>query len=149
MSQVNENGSWLDVAASTTRVMDSLEPMIEEAFERLVQGTLDRQSVAWTNMQVLIHRDYLEQHQRREHQVQRRFISDQPGPDPTIPSGGAVNDLRVGLNEMNGALYQAIKKLEAIDKRHDRIDQQFAYLHHKNAWLEYEPDEEEVEDPDD
>ena len=131
--------------------MDSLEPMIEEAFERLVQGTLDRQSVAWTNMQVLKHREYREQHQRREHQVQRRFISDQPGPDPTIPPGGAVNDLRVEINEMKGALYQAIKKLEAIDKRHDRLDEQLAYLHHNNGWLEYEPEEEEeeVRNPDD
>ena len=56
-----------------------------------------------------------------------------------------MNDIRVELNEMKGAFYQAIKKLEAIDKRHDRIDQQLAYLHHKNDWLE----EEEVEDPDD
>ena len=60
-----------------------------------------------------------------------------------------MNDIRVELNEMKGAFYQAIKKLEAIDKRHDRIDQQLAYLHHKNDWLEYEPEEEEVEDPDD
>ena len=48
-----------------------------------------------------------------------------------------MNDMRVELNEMKGALYQAIKKLEAIDKQHDRIDQQLAYLHHKNDWLEY------------
>ena len=57
MTQLKGQGSWLDVAGFAERVMSFLEPMIEESFDRLVQGTLDRQSIAWTNMQVQKHRE--------------------------------------------------------------------------------------------
>ena len=149
MTQHSGKGTWLDVAAFTQRVMDYLEPMIEESFERLVQGSLDRQSIAWANLQVQKHREHRE---RREHRDLRRFIGNQDAPDPTIPPGGAVNDLRVELNEVKGALNQVLKKLDALDKRHDRSDEQLAYIHHNNAWLELsepEAEEEEVEAPDD
>ena len=148
MTQHSGKGTWLDVAAFTQRVMDYLEPMIEESFERLVQGSLDRQSIAWANLQVQKHREHRE---RREHRDLRRFIGNQDAPDPTIPPGGAVNDLRVELNEVKGALNQVLKKLDAFDKRHDRIDEQLAYLNRTNVWMESEPEaeEEEVEAPDD
>ena len=146
MTQHSGKGTWLDVAAFTQRVMDYLEPMIEESFERLVQGSLDRQSITWANLQVQKHREHRE---RREHRDLRRFIGDQPAPDPTIPPGGAVNDLRVELNEVKGALNQVLKKLDALDKRHDRSDQQLAYLNRTNVWMESEPEEEEAPDPDD
>ena len=151
MTQLKGQGSFWDVAAFCTRVMDYLEPMIEEAFERLIQGSLDRQSVAWTNMQVQKHREYRDQRERREHREQRRFTSDQPVHDPTIPPGGALNDVRVELNEVKVALNQVLKKLDALDKRHDRSDEQLAYLNRTNVWLESDPEaeEEEVPDPDD
>ena len=132
--------------------MDYLEPMIEEAFERLIQGSLDRQSVAWTNMQVQKHREYRDQRERREHRQQRRFVSNQDVPDPTIPPGGAVNDQRIQLSGLVGAVNEVIKRMEALDKRFDRIDEQIAYLNRTNVWLESEADEEEAEevpDPDD
>ena len=115
--------------------MDYLEPMIEEALERLVQGSLDRQSVAWTNMQVQKHRD---QRERRERREQRRFINDQSEPDPTIPPWGAVNDLRIELNEVKGALDLLAKQLRESDERaearDERLSNQVAYLIGGNAW---------------
>ena len=152
MTQFKGQGSFWDLAAFTERIMQMLEPRIEESFERLVQGSLDRQSIAWTNMQVLKHHEYRDQRERREHRQQRRFVGNQDVPDPTIPPGGAVNDLRVELNEVKVALNQVLKKLDALDKRHDRSDEQLAYIHHNNAWLELsepEAEEEEVEAPDD
>ena len=148
MTQFKGQGSFWDLAAFTERIMQMLEPRIEESFERLVQGSLDRQSIAWTNMQVLKHHEYRDQRERREHRQQRRFVSNQDVPDPTIPPGGAVNDLRVELNEVKVAINQVLKKLDALDKRHDRSDQQLAYLNRTNVWMESEP-EEEAPDPDD
>ena len=153
MTQSKGEGSWLDVAAFTERVMASLEPMIEEAFNRHGQESLDRQSISWMNLQVQKQREYREQRDRRAHREQPRFVGNQDAPDPYMPPGGAVNDLRVELNEVKVALNQVLKKLDALDKRHDRSDEQLAYMHHNNAWLELsEPEEEEeveVPDPDD
>ena len=152
MTQLNGEGSWWDLAAFTERIMQMLEPRIEESFERLAQGTLDRQSIAWTNMQVLKHHEYRDQRERREHRQQRRFVSNQDVPDPTIPPGGAVNDQRIQLSGLVGAVNEVIKRMEALDKRFDRIDEQIAYLNRTNVWLESEVDEEEAEevpDPDD
>ena len=129
--------------------MDYLEPMIEEALERLVQGSLDRQSVAWTNMQVQKHRD---QRERREHREQRRFISNQPVPDPTIPPGGAVNDLLIKVNELVGAVDLLAKQQRESDVRaevrDERISNQVAYLIGGNAW-EQPPKESWIEKPGD
>ena len=129
--------------------MDYLEPMIEEALERLVQGSLDRQSVAWTNMQVQKHRD---QRERRERREQRRFINDQSEPDPTIPPWGAVNDLRIELNEVKGALDLLAKQLRESDERaearDERLGNQVAYLIGGNAW-EQPPKESWIEKPGD
>ena len=126
--------------------MDYLEPMIEESFDRLAQGTLDRQSIAWTNMQVQKHRE------RREHREQRRFISDQPVSDPTIPPGGAVNDLLIKVNELVGALDLLAKQQRESDERaearDERISDQVAYLIGGNAW-EQPPKESWIEKPGD
>ena len=149
MTQLKGQGSFWDVAAFCTRVMDYLEPMIEEALERLVQGSLDRQSVAWTNMQVQKHRD---QRERRERREQRRFINDQSEPDPTIPPWGAVNDLRIELNEVKGALDLLAKQLRESDERaearDERLSNQVAYLIGGNAW-EQPPKESWIEKPGD
>ena len=145
MTQLNGEGSWWDLAAFTERIMQMLEPRIEESFERLAQGTLDRQSIAWTNMQVLKHHEYRDQRERREHRQQRRFVSNQDVPDPTIPPGGAVNDQRIQLSGLVGAVNQVIKRMDALDKRFDRIDEQLAYLNRTNVWLESEPEAEEEE----
>ena len=110
MTQSKGEGSWLDVAAFTSRVMGSLEPMIQDMVETIVQGTLDRQSVAWTNMQIQKHREYREQRERREHRDQRRFTSDQPVPDPTIPPGGALHDLLLKVNALVGAVDRVAKQ---------------------------------------
>ena len=147
MNQPKGQGSFWDVAAFCTRVMDYLEPMIEESFDRLAQGTLDRQSIAWTNMQVQKHRE------RREHREQRRFISDQPVSDPTIPPGGAQPDLILKVNALVGGVDGVAKQLcdlrEQLETLSDRVDAQFAYTHRSDAWLkDDEAEEEEVEAPD-
>ena len=154
MTQRKGEGSWLDVAAFTERVMGSLEPMIEEVFNRRAQESLDRQSISWMNLQVQKQREYREHRERREHREQRRFTGDQPAPDPTIPPSGAVNDQRVQLSGLVGAVNQVIKRMDALDKRFDRIDEQLAYLNRTNVWMESEPEpepeaEEEAPDPDD
>ena len=149
MSQFKGEGSFWDLAAFTERIMQMLEPRIEESFERLVQGSLDRQSIAWANLQVQKHN---ERRERREHRDLRRLIGNQDAPDPTIPPGGAVNDQRVQLSGLVGAVNQVIKRMDALDKRFDRIDEQLAYLNRTNVWMESEPEaeeEEEVEAPDD
>ena len=167
MTQLKGQGSFWDLAAFTERIMQMLEPRIEESFERLVQGSLDRQSIAWTNMQVLKHHEYRDQRERREHRDQRRFIGDKPAPDSTIPLGGALNDVRVELNGVKGAVGEVLQlargsfeqdatvstRLDSIEltlkTEFERIHQQLAYIHHNNGWLELsEPEEEEVEVPD-
>ena len=150
MTQPSGKGSWLDVAAFTERVMGYLEPMIEEAFNRHGQESLDRQSISWMNLQVQKHREYRDQRDRRAHREQPRFVGNQDAPDPYMPPGGAVNDLRVELNEVKVALNQVLKKLDAFDKRHDRFDEQLAYANATDAWLkDIEAEEDEVPDPDD
>ena len=138
MTQPSGKGSWLDVAAFTERVMGYLEPMIEEAFNRHGQESLDRQSIGWMNLQVLKHREYRDQRERRERPEQRRFINDQSEPDPTIPPWGAVNDLRIELNEVKGALDLLAKQLRESDERaearDERLSNQVAYLIGGNAW---------------
>ena len=148
MTQLKGQGSFWDLAAFIERIMQMLEPRIQDMAETITQGTLDRQSIAWTNMQVLKHHEYRDQRERREHRQQRRFVSNQDVPDPTIPPGGAVNDLRVELNEVKVALNQVLKKLDAFDKRHDRIDEQLAYVHRSSAWSKDDEAEEEIEVPD-
>ena len=91
--------------------------------EGLSKDLLDRVAIGYFNTQAQKWREH-ERRERREHRDLRRFIGDRPAPDPTIPPGGAVNDLRVELNEVKGALNQVLKKLDALDKRHDRSDQQ-------------------------
>jgi len=129
--------------------MDYLEPMIEESFDRLAQGTLDRQSIVWTNMQVQKHREHRE---RREHRDQRRFISDQPVPEPTIPPGGAVNDLLIKVNELVGAVDLLAKQQRESDERaevrDERISNQLAYVIGGSAW-EQPPKESWIEKPED
>ena len=169
MTQSKGEGSWLDVAAFTERVMASLEPMIEEAFNRHGQESLDRQSISWMNLQVQKQREYREQRDRRAHREQPRFVGNQDAPDPYMPPGGALNDVRVELNGVKGAVGEVLQlargsfehdamvstRLDSIEltlKREcERLHQQLAYIHQNNAWLELsEPEEEEeVEVPDD
>ena len=101
--------------------------------------------------------------------AQRRLTGDQPAPDPTIPPGGPLNDVRVELNGVKGTVDEVLQlargsfehdamvstRLDSIEltlKREcERLHQQLAYIHQNNAWLELsEPEEEEeVEAPDD
>ena len=156
MTQHSGKGSWLDVAAFTERVMGYLEPMIEEAFNRHGQESLDRPSVSWMNMQVQKHREHRE---RREHREQRRFISDQPVADPTIPPGGAANDVLIKLNALVGAVELVAKQQRESDQRSEeqfeelkiqleRIANQVAYLIGGNPW-EQPPKESWIEKPQD
>ena len=153
MTQLKGQGSWLDVAGFAERVMSFLEPMIEESFDRLVQGTLDRQSIAWTNMQVQKHRE------RRKHRDQPRFISDQPVADLTIPPGGSANDVIIKLNELVGAISLVAQQQQDSDKRSkeqiedlkiqlERIANQLSYLIGANPW-EQPPKESWIEKPED
>ena len=156
MTQLKGQGSWLDVAGFAERVMSFLEPMIEEYFDRLVQGTLDRQSIAWTNMQVQKH---LEHRERREPREKHRFISDQPVTDPTIPPGGAANEVLIKLNALVGAVELVAKQQREPDQRSEeqfeelkiqleRIANQVAYLLGGNPW-EQPPKESWIEKPQD
>ena len=153
MTHSKGEGSWLDVAAFTERVMGSLEPMIEEVFNRHAQESLDRQSVSRMNLQVQKHREYREQRERREHREQRRFTSDQPVSDPTIPPGTAQPDLILKVNALVGGVDGVAKQLcdlrEQLETLSDRVDVQFAYAHCSDAWLKDDEAEEEVEAPDD
>ena len=156
MTQLKGQGSFWDVAAFCTRVMDYLEPMIEESFDRLTQGTLDRQSIAWTNMQVQKHREHRE---RREPREKHRFISDQPVTDPTIPPGGVANDVLIKMNALVGAVELVAKQQRESDQRSEeqfeelkiqleRIANQVAYLIGGNPW-EQPPKESWIEKPQD
>ena len=156
MTQFKGQGSFWDLAAFTERIMQMLEPRIEDMAEMITQGTLDRQSIAWTNMQVLKHHEYRDQRERREHRQQRRFVSNQDVPDPTMPPGGAQPDLLLKVNALVGGVDGVAKQLcdlrEQLETLSDRMDQQFAYANATDAWLkddEAEAQEEEVEVPDD
>ena len=86
--------------------------------------------------------------------AQRRLTGDQPAPDPTIPPGGAVNDLILKVNALVGGVDGVAKQLcdlrEQLETLSDRVDAQFAYAHRSDAWLkDDEAEEEEVEAPDD
>ena len=122
--------------------------------ETIVQGSLDRQSIAWANLQVQKHREYREDRQRREHRDQRRFISNQDVLEPSIPPGGAQPDLLLKVNALVGGVDGVAKQLcdlrEQLETLSDRVDQQFAYANATDAWLkDDEAEEEEVPDPDD
>ena len=159
MTQLKGQGSWWDLAAFTERIMQMLEPMLQEMVERIVQGTLDRQSIAWSTQQIQRHREYRDQRERRKQQDQPRFISDQPVADPTIPPGGAVNDLLIKINELVGAVDLLAKQQRESDKRseeqfeelkiqQERIANQVAYLIGGNPW-EQPPKESWIEKPED
>ena len=155
MTQPSGKGSWLDVAAFTERVMGYLEPMIEEAFNRHGQESLDRQSISWMNLQVQKQREYREQRDRRAHRQQPRFVGNQDVPDPYMPPGGAQPDLLLKINALVGGVDGVAKQLcdlrEQLETLSERMDQQFAYANATDAWLkddEAEAQEEEVPDPD-
>ena len=159
MTQLKGQGSWWDLAAFNERIMQMLEPMLQEMVERIVQGTLDRQSIAWTNQQVDKQREYRAQRDRRKHRDQPGFISDQPVPDPTIPPGGSANDVLIKLNELVGAISLVAQRQQDSDKRSkeqfeelkiqlERISNQVAYLIGGNAW-EQPPKESWIEKPGD
>ena len=146
-----KNLSRFDRMSIAMAISEELKPDVQEWLEGLSKDLLDRVAIGYFNTQAQKWREHNERRERCEHRDLRRFIGDQPAPDPTIPPGGAVNDLRVELNEVKGALNQVLKKLDALDKRHDRSDQQLAYLNRTNVWMESEPEaeEEEGEAPDD
>ena len=154
MTQFKGQGSFWDLAAFTERIMQMLEPRIEDMAETITQGMLDRQSIAWTNMQVLKQHEYREQRESREHPQQRRFDSKQDVPDPSMPPSGAQPDLLLKVNALVGGVDGVAKQLcdlrEQLEKLSDRVDQQFAFAHGSDAWLKNdEAEEEEVEVPDD
>tara|TARA_B100000674_G_scaffold486467_1_gene495092 strand:+ start:629 stop:1111 length:483 start_codon:yes stop_codon:yes gene_type:complete len=159
VTQLKGKGSWWDLAAFTERIMQMLEPMLQEMVERIVQGTLDRQSIAWSTQQVQRHREYRDQRERRKQQDQPRFISDQPVPDPTIPPGGSANDVLIKLNELVGAISLVAQQQQDSDKRSkeqfeelkillERIANQLSYLIGGNPW-EQPPKESWIEKPED
>ena len=152
MTQFKGQGSFWDLAAFTERIMQMLEPMLQEMVETIVQGTLDRQAIAWSTQQVQRHREYRDQRERRKHRDQPRFISDQPVADPTIPPGGAVNDLLIKVNELVGAVDLLAKQQRESDERaevrDERISNQLAYVIGGSAW-EQPPKESWIEKPED
>ena len=159
MTQLKGQGSWWDLAAFTERIMQMLEPMLQEMVETIVQGTLDRQAIAWSTQQVQRHREYRDQRERRKHRDQPRFISDQPVADLTIPPGGSANDVIIKLNELVGAISLVAQQQQDSDKRSkkqtedlkiqlERIANQLSYLIGANPW-EQPPKESWIEKPED
>ena len=159
MTQLKGQGSWWDLAAFTERIMQMLEPMLQEMVETIVQGTLDRQAIAWSTQQVQRHREYRDQRERRKHRDQPCFISDQPVADLTIPPGGSANDVIIKLNELVGAISLVAQQQQDSDKRSkeqiedlkiqlERIANQLSYLIGANPW-EQPPKESWIEKPED
>ena len=159
MNQLKGQGSWWDLAAFTERIMQMLEPMLQEMVETIVQGTLDRQAIAWSTQQVQRHREYRDQRERRKHRDQPRFISDQPVADLTIPPGGSANDVIIKLNELVGAISLIAQQQQDSDKRSkkqtedlkiqlERIANQLSYLIGANP-CEQPPKESWIEKPED
>ena len=147
--------SYWDCGRIAVGIVEAISPFLRDTIEEIATTVMERHAIGVMNMQHQRHREYQDRRKPEGYMAQRRLTGDQPAPDPTIPPGGAVNDLRVELNEVKGALNQVLKKLDALDKRHDRSDQQLAYLNRTNVWMESEPEpepeaeEEEVEAPDD
>ena len=146
-----KNLSRFDRMSIAMAIMEDLKPEMLEFLQQFGKDFLDHVAVGYHNTQAQKWREAREDRQRREHREQRRFISDQAVSDPYMPPGGAVNDQRVQLSGLVGAVNQVIKRMDALDKRFDRIDEQLAYLNRTNVWMESEPEaeEEEVEAPDD
>ena len=148
MTQFKGQGSFWDLAALTERIMQMLEPRIQDMAETITQGTLDRQSIAWTNMQVLKHHEYRDQRERREHRQQRRFVSNQDVPDPTMPPDGSTNHLLLKVNELVVAVDRVLKEQRDLNDQYewlaDRLDQQLAYIHKCDAWLKNDEGEAEA-----
>ena len=130
-------------------ISEELKPEVHEWFQGFCKDFLDRVAIGYFNTQAQKHREYRE---RREHRQQPRFMSDQSEHDPTIPPWGAVNDLRIELNEVKGALDLLAKQQRESDElaeaRDERISNQVAYLIGGNPW-EQPPKESWIEKPED
>ena len=146
-------------------IMEDLKPEILEFLQQFGKDFLDHVAVGYHNTQA---QKWREDRQRREHLEQRRFISDQAVPDPYMPPGGALNDVRVELNGVKGAVGEVLQlargsfeqdamvstRLDSIEltlkTEFERTHQQLAFAHGCDAWLkDDEAEEEEVEIPDD
>ena len=147
-----KNLSRFDRMAIAMAIMEDLKPEMLEFLQQFGKDLLDHVAVGYHNTQAQKWREAREERQRREHREQRRFISDQPVADPTIPPGGALNDLRIELNEVKGALDLLAKQLRESDQRaearDERISNQLAYVIGGPAW-ELPPKESWIEKPED
>ena len=142
--------SW-DCGRIAVGIVEAIKPFLRDDIEEIATTVMERHAIGVMNMQHQRQREYQDRRKPEGYMAQRRLTGDQPAPDPTIPPGGAVNDQRVQLSGLVGAVNQVIKRMDALDKRFDRIDEQLAYLNRTNVWMESEPEaeEEKVEAPDD
>ena len=147
--------SRLDCMSIAMGISEELKPEVHEWFQGFCKDFLDRVAISYFNTQAQKQREYREQREHREqrkHRDQPRFISDQPVADPTIPTGGGVNDLRIELNEVKGAFDLLAKQLRESDERaearDERLSNQMADLIGGNAW-EQTPKESWIEKPED
>ena len=154
------NLSRFDRMSIAMAIMEDLKPEMLEFLQQFGKDFLDHVAVGYHNTQVQKWREAREERQRREHREQRRFISDQAVTDPTIPSSGSTNHLLLKVNELVVAVDRVLKEQRDLHDQYewlaDRLDQQLAYIHKCDAWLnndegeaEPEAEEEEVEAPDD
>ena len=163
-----KNLSRFDRMSIAMAIMEDLKPEMLEFLQHFGKDFLDHVAVGYHNTQAQKWREYREDRQRREHREQRRFISNQAVPDPYIPPGGALNDVRVELNGVKGAVGEVLQlargsfeqdamvstRLDSIEltlkTEFERTHQQLAFAHGCDAWLkDEEAEEEEVEIPDD
>ena len=146
-----------------------MKPFLRDDIAEIATTAMERHAIGVMNMQHQRHREYQDRRKTEGYMAQRRFTGDQPAPDPTIPPGVSLNDVRVELNGVKGAVGEVLQlargsfeqnamvsnRLDSIEltlkTEFERIHQQLAYIHHNNGWLESEPEaeEEEAPDPDD
>ena len=163
-----KNLTRFDRMSIAMAIMEDLKPEMLEFLQQFGKDFLDHVAVGYHNTQAQKWREHREDRQRREHREQRRFISDQGVPDPYMPPGGALNDVRVELNGVKGAVGEVLQlargsfeqdamvstRLDSIEltlkTEFERTHQQLAFAHGCDAWLkDDEAEEEEVEIPDD
>ena len=161
--------SYWDCGRIAVGIVEAIKPFLRDDIEEIATTLMERHAIGVMNMQHQRHREHQDRRKPEGYMAQRRFTGDQPAPDPTIPPGGPLNDVRVELNGVKGAVGEVLQlargsfeqnamvsnRLDSIEltlkTEFERIHQQLAYIHHNNGWLESEPEaeEEEAPDPDD
>ena len=160
--------SYWDCGRIAVGIVEAMKPFLRDDIAEIATTAMERHAIGVMNMQHQRHREYQDRRKPEGYMAQRRFTGDQPAPDPTIPPGGPLNDVRVELNGVKGAVGEVLQlargsfeqdamvstRLDSIEltlkTEFERTHQQLAFAHGCDAWLkDEEAEEEEVEIPDD